>query len=465
MTLFLSVLISILLAHAFTTVLSAQLSSSSHSDNWAVIVSTSKYFFNYRHNADALSLYRTIKSLGIPDSNIILMLPEDVACTAKNVVPGTVYNSANAFSSRQKGLYNHPDYDKNHDPNNLYDENSMEIDYKGDDVTVENFLRVLTNRHHPTTTRNKRLATNANSNLFIYLSGHGGDQFLKFRDTEVLTSQDLAFAMQQLHAQQRFREAFLIVETCQAATMVELITTPNVITSASSVRGQNSYSHGVDHELGLSVIDKYTYYLHEFYSRTSRFQGVSMNSLLHSFGYKELRSTHHIRTELYEYDQSGQKIRDVTKVPVLDFFGATLSSVPTTFSFPMSFKWDYLNTPNLSTDSPSLQLHRALMDEILNDAVGNESDPRQSVNQLNPGNSTTNTPHNHAVTKSNIQSLKANIIQQHNDLRESYTNISHFLPIIYALFPFCYILSVLLVGYQIHASLFSQSQAESDKSA
>lgn len=36
-------------------------------------------WFNYRHIANTLSMYRTVKRLGIPDSNIILMLADDVA--------------------------------------------------------------------------------------------------------------------------------------------------------------------------------------------------------------------------------------------------------------------------------------------------------------------------------------------------------------------------------------------------
>lgn len=68
--------------------------------------------------------YRTVKRLGIPDSNIILMLADDVACNPRNKFPGCVY--ANAARSLD-----------------LYGDN-IEVDYRGYEVTVENFLRVLT---------------------------------------------------------------------------------------------------------------------------------------------------------------------------------------------------------------------------------------------------------------------------------------------------------------------------------
>jgi phosphatidylinositol glycan class K len=61
-----------------------------HTSNWAVLVATSKYWYNYRHIANTLSFYRTVKRLGIPDSNIILMLAEDVACNPRNAYPSQV---------------------------------------------------------------------------------------------------------------------------------------------------------------------------------------------------------------------------------------------------------------------------------------------------------------------------------------------------------------------------------------
>lgn len=72
----------------------------------------------------AIHRYRTVKRLGIPDSNIILMLADDVACNARNSFPGTV------FANRDRKL-------------DLYGEN-IEVDYRGYEVTVESFIRLLT---------------------------------------------------------------------------------------------------------------------------------------------------------------------------------------------------------------------------------------------------------------------------------------------------------------------------------
>ncbi|KAL8178435.1 UNVERIFIED_CONTAM: hypothetical protein K2H54_046784 [Gekko kuhli] len=44
---------------------------SGHTNNWAVLVCTSRFWFNYRHVANTLSVYRSVKRLGIPDSFVI----------------------------------------------------------------------------------------------------------------------------------------------------------------------------------------------------------------------------------------------------------------------------------------------------------------------------------------------------------------------------------------------------------
>lgn len=62
-----------------------------HTNNWAVLVCTSRYWFNYRHVANTLSVYHSVKRLGIPDSHIILMLSDDMALNPRNPYPGAIY--------------------------------------------------------------------------------------------------------------------------------------------------------------------------------------------------------------------------------------------------------------------------------------------------------------------------------------------------------------------------------------
>ena len=74
-----------------------------------------------------------MKRLGIPDSNIILMLGDDAACNTRNKFPGSVY----ANKGRHLDLYG----------------DNIEVDYRGYEVTVENLIRLLTGENTPSLSR------------------------------------------------------------------------------------------------------------------------------------------------------------------------------------------------------------------------------------------------------------------------------------------------------------------------
>ena len=70
-------------------------------------------------------------------------------------------------------------------------------------MTVENFIRVLTGRLPASTPRSKRLLTDDRSNVLVYMTGHGGDGFLKFQDAEEISSIELADAFEQMWQKRR----------------------------------------------------------------------------------------------------------------------------------------------------------------------------------------------------------------------------------------------------------------------
>ncbi|CAH8501417.1 unnamed protein product [Schistosoma bovis] len=207
----------------FSVLLSSiSLSYGRHTSNWAVLVDTSRFWFNYRHISNVLSIYRSIKRLGIPDSRIILMVADDASCSSRNPRPATIFN--NPYSRV-----------------NLYGE-EIEIDYRGYEVTVENFIRVLTGRLPPSTPTSKRLNTDEHSNILIYMTGHGGDGFLKFQDDHELSNSELADAIEQMWQKRRYHELLFIVDTCQAESMGKLFYSPNVVAIGSSAIGEESLS-------------------------------------------------------------------------------------------------------------------------------------------------------------------------------------------------------------------------------
>ncbi|KAI5846796.1 peptidase C13 family-domain-containing protein [Tricharina praecox] len=269
--------------------------SAQHTSNWAVLVSTSRFWFNYRHLANVLSMYRTVKRLGIPDSQIILMLADDVACNPRNIFPASVFNNAD------RGL-------------DLYGDN-IEVDYRGYEVTVENFIRLLTDRVEPDTPRSKRLLTDERSNIFVYMTGHGGNEFLKFQDAEEISAFDIADAFEQMWEKKRYHQMLFMIDTCQANTMYSKFYSPNILATGSSKLDQSSYSHHADNDVGVAVIDRYTYYNLEFLE--TNVQNASskhtMKDLFDSYDMYKIHSDPGVRTDLFN--------RALDEVLITDFFG------------------------------------------------------------------------------------------------------------------------------------------------
>lgn len=52
---------------------------SSSAAHWAVLVAGSNGWFNYRHQADVCHAYQILHNHGIPDTNIIVMMYDDIA--------------------------------------------------------------------------------------------------------------------------------------------------------------------------------------------------------------------------------------------------------------------------------------------------------------------------------------------------------------------------------------------------
>ncbi|KAH8592987.1 peptidase C13 family-domain-containing protein [Bisporella sp. PMI_857] len=281
-----------------TSLLAPMPGAAEHTSNWAVLVSTSRFWFNYRHLANVLSLYRTVKRLGIPDSQIILMLPDDMACNPRNAFPGTVYSNAD----RAVDLYG----------------DNIEVDYRGYEVTVENFIRLLTDRVGEEMPRSKRLLTDDRSNILVYMTGHGGNEFLKFQDAEEISAFDLADAFEQMWEKKRYHELLFMIDTCQANTMYSKFYSPNIIATGSSEIDQSSYSHHADNDVGVAVIDRYTYYNLDFLETHVREPSSrkTVGDLFDSYDEAKIHSRPGFRWDLFPGGEQGGRNR-----LLMDFFG------------------------------------------------------------------------------------------------------------------------------------------------
>ncbi|KAL9002034.1 MAG: hypothetical protein Q9188_005013 [Gyalolechia gomerana] len=219
-----------------------------------------------------------------------------MACNPRNAFPGTVYNNAD----RALDLYG----------------DNIEVDYRGYEVTVEAFIRLLTDRLAPEFPASKRLGTDAGSNVLVYMTGHGGNEFLKFQDSEEIGSWDLADAFEQMWEKRRYRELLFMIDTCQANTLYSKFYSPNIVATGSSEVDQSSYSHHADNDVGVAVIDRWTYYNLEFLEGVQVGDRATLGDLFGSYDEGKIHSRPGVRWDLFPGGEERGRAR-----LVMDFFG------------------------------------------------------------------------------------------------------------------------------------------------
>ena len=162
--------------------------------------------------------------------------------------------------------------------------------------------------------------TDENSNILVYMTGHGGDDFLKFQDAEEIASEDIAAAFAQMYEKKRYNEIFFMIDTCQANTMYSKFYSPNILAVGSSRFEESSYSHHSDVEIGVAVIDRFTYYTLEFMETIEKDSDLTLQDLFDSYTFEKVHSHVGVRTDLIE--------RDPKDILITDFFGNVQNLIP-----------------------------------------------------------------------------------------------------------------------------------------
>lgn len=197
--------------------------------------------------SNSFSLYQELKKLGFQDNHIILLSGLDSACDLRNPYPGNIYSDTSLLSTT-----------------NVYNDD-VEIDYVGEDVNFMTIFQVLSGRYSSVTSLSKRLETNSNSNILVFFTGHGGNQFFKFQDYEEISSNDFLILFNEMKLKQRFKNLLFLVDTCQASTLTESIhNLSGFISISSSKINENSFAYLTNKYIGISVIDRFTYSLLDY---------------------------------------------------------------------------------------------------------------------------------------------------------------------------------------------------------
>jgi GPI-anchor transamidase subunit K len=109
-----------------------------------------------------------------------------------------------------------------------------------------------------------------------------------------------------------------MIDTCQANTMYSKIYSPNIIATGSSEIDQSSYSHHADNDVGVAVIDRYTYYNLDFLETEVREPSSkkTLGDLFDSYDDAKIHSHAGVRYDLFPGGEQAARAR-----LLMDFFG------------------------------------------------------------------------------------------------------------------------------------------------
>lgn len=188
--------------------------------DWALLVAGSKTFDNYRHQADLCHMYQILVANGLDKNRIVTMAYDDIAHNPDNKFPGQIFNAPD-----KKGL-----------GVNVYD--GCNLDYTGSDVTVQNFLGLLSGQG-TTGGTGRMLDSTADDDVFVFYVDHGAKGLIQFPGTDVLHASDFQVALAGMHEHQRYGHLVIFMESCESGSMLENLPTDLNIYGVTAVGAEN----------------------------------------------------------------------------------------------------------------------------------------------------------------------------------------------------------------------------------
>lgn len=192
--------------------------------HWAVIVAGSNSFANYRHQADACHAYQIMKKNGVPESNIILMMYDDIAGNAMNPYPGQVFNKPTAAGVPGVDVYA-----------------GCVAEYTGKDVNRDVFLAVLTG--DADAAGGRVLGSTAGDNVFVYYADHGAKGLVAMPANEKpVTAKDLQGALETMRSRDMYDRLVVYVEACESGSMFtgDLLANDTKVYATTAASGMES---------------------------------------------------------------------------------------------------------------------------------------------------------------------------------------------------------------------------------
>nr|WP_319578350.1 C13 family peptidase [uncultured Methanospirillum sp.] len=205
-------------------------------DYWAVIGAFSKDWVNYRHQADALSVYQFVKKQGVSDDHIILLVIDDIPYEKRNKKPNEVFHLPGKEEVRTTA---HPDY-------------------TGDQVNKQILIDILTGM--PTTSDKPVLQSTTNSTVLVYLTSHAdsGGNILFGNGDDTISPKEFSSVIDTMADNDRFGKMLIILESCYSSATAALVKTPDVVVISASAPNETSKASIYDSELSSWLSNEFT---------------------------------------------------------------------------------------------------------------------------------------------------------------------------------------------------------------
>ena len=214
-----------------------------HLGNKAVLICGSEGWYNYRHQADLLHVYNTLKKGHFTDDDIILIMRDDIAFHPKNPHQGVV-----RVSPKGENLYR-----------------DVVIDYRADTLTTRDIEDILIGN------KSERLSTVLESadsvNVLLYWTGHGTNKSFTWMESgEKFTDEQLGATVRKMYEKKMYQSMLICAEPCFSGSVVKAIEgTPLVLGFSAASDSESSYADNFNSELGVWMCDRFTYNLMRIY--------------------------------------------------------------------------------------------------------------------------------------------------------------------------------------------------------
>lgn len=293
---------------------------------WAVLVAGSNGWFNYRHQADVCHAYQIMHNHGIPDDRIIVMMYDDIANNRMNPTKGIVINHPNG-----KDVYH-----------------GVPKDYTGEEVTPENFLKVLRGDQEGMNGigSGKVLKSGPNDHVFVNFVDHGATGLVAFPNGE-LTAKQLNGALKDMYQQKKYGKLVFYMEACESGSMFDSLLSDdmNIYATTAANGDESSYACYYDKKRKTFLGDWYSVHWME----DSDKENLKQESLLQQFKItKKETNTSHVQ----EYGDLS-----MGSLPVGEFQGEQ-TAAPITYPNP-----PYTESPSYETPLDILMLQRSYTED------------------------------------------------------------------------------------------------------